>query len=857
MRGIYQRNTQVTRGEPMRQWLYAGPFEQDVSQLYISNYEVPLEPFLPIMREAERKARDCTPAEGHAVELFGQTERWVLKRSDPSEAKMTWARFGLYARFLSTYAYTKIVADKAGTYRFRLWAAGSIVVVVGGKEVLRHERLGRTEGEYLFEAELGEGANDLLIVLCNVHLHCSNSFMLIPESDGLATELPLLGASADRERLEADFTRFYLRQYILSGDNRLTLETEGSLAASDAWRFSIYPSNNGVKLSADPVWSGCGLPVDGRSQELCGCAELSSLGEYSLYIDYEAVDGLRIEGVRLTFYRIEFVECPQLASFAERKADLKSRYANDKTFIPPAYGREANRNGAFRELMKLALGGIPDAKVIGDAIAYIDGRYDCADFALHGLIRLYARHRNGVALPQELLASMKRCILEFKYWEDEPGRTMMFTRSENHEILFFSAEYLAGLLFPGENFANSGQNGLFHIQKGKAMTERWIKEKGTYGYTEWHSNTYYEEDLLALLNLYDFAESNSYLRILAKQLIDLTVFIIATHSHKGVMGTTHGRCYEETVIHPELEAMSHLNWLMFGAHKRLRADKLSIGAATLIDSGYEPDPALEAIANDDSELLTLTRMGLFPNEGLGGVNCSTYRTKDYMVSGLVESQAGRHGHQVQAGQVLLDGSLPVFVTCFDNKSESTRPSYWGGQYMMPKTIACRNVLAYVYRIEGPIGYTHCYFPFGQFDETREAGKWLFGRKGCAYVAVYSLKPCERTISGKFKNRELICYDKRNIWIIEAGSEAQHGSFDAFVHAVANARLFENGDEVDYVSPLAGELRLSWERTCMRDGEPILADNFPLIRNELAVSEYGSGLSELRLGGKKRILNFRI
>ncbi|MNO18167.1 hypothetical protein D3C76_78820 [compost metagenome] len=857
MRRTYESNALTTKGEPMRRWLYAGPFELDVSELYVTNYDVPLEPFLPFMREAERQARDCTPGEGHAMELFGQAEQWALKRSDPSEAKMTWARFGVFARFLATCAYTRIVANEAGTYRFRLWVAGSVVVFVGGKEVFRHERLGRTEGEFRFEAELGQGVNDLLIVLCNVHLHCSNSFMLIPESDGLATELTLLGESAERKRIESDFARFYLRQYVLSGEDRLLLETEGHLAASGAWRLSVYPSIKGVKLSTAPVWSDSRRFVDGRPQELCGCAELRSLGEYSLHIDYEAVDGSRIEGVRQTFYRIAFVDCPKTASFEERKSDLMRRYAGGEALTLSAYGTVAKRNGVYSELMKLALGAKPDEKAIEETIAYINGRYDCADFAMHGLIRLYARHRNGVALSQELLESMKRCILEFKYWEDEPGRTMMFTRSENHEILFFSAEYLAGLLFPGEHFANSGQNGLFHIQKGKVMAERWIKEKGTYGYMEWHSNTYYEEDLLALLNLYDFAESNSYLRILAKQLVDLTVFIIATHSHKGVMGTTHGRCYEETIIHPELEAMSHLNWLLFGVPKRLRADKLSIGAAALMDSGYVPDPELEVIANDDSEQLTLTRMGLFPHEGLGGVNCSTYRTKDYMVSGLVESQAGRHGHQVQAGQVLLDGSLPVFVTCFDNKSESARPSYWGGQYVMPKTIAYRNLLAYIYRIDSTIGFTHCYFPFGQFDETREEGKWLFGRKGCAYVAVYSLKPCERTISGKYKNRELLCYDKRNIWIIEAGSEAQYGSFDAFVQAVTNARLLEAGDEVVYISPLAGEFRLSWERTCLRDGEPILADNYPLIRNELANSEYGSGLAELRLGSKKQILNFKI
>lgn len=840
---------------PIREWIYAGPYEKEVSDLYLTNYEVPVEPYLSLMMEAERKVRDYCPTEGQPLELFGQTMHWAYKRTDPSETKITWARFGEYARLLVTYAYNRLNARRSGTYRFRLWLAGSVVVTINGKEVFRHEKVGRVEGEFRFEAELAQGVNHCLVMLSNVHLHCANSFMLVPEEAGdFEIGLPLLLDAASRDRVEADLPKFYIQKHVLQRGDEVVLGWEEPLECAGTWLFSIFASSKGEKLAEQPVHtSRFKSTADTKEISLCACSEFKTPGEYTLQIDYEHEDGRRIEGVCLTFHHVTFADLPAEGDFLERKRYLAQLYASSPNM------QRSKRDGVYFAFMKLQAGTdeAVDVQAVEETIRYINRRYDCADFAMHGLLRMYFRYRNSEALPPQLKEAMKQCILGFKYWEDEPGRSMMFTRSENHEILFFSAEYLAGLLFPAEMFTNSHQNGLFHIQKGRAMAERWIKQKGTYGFMEWHSNTYYEEDMLALLNLYDFAEENSYIRILTRHLLDLICLIIATHSYKGVMGTTHGRCYEDTVIHPELEAMSRINWLLFGNPQLLRDDRLSIGAAVLADSGYTPDPALEAIANSEDELYTLTRMGLFPNEGLGGVNCATYRTKDYMVSGLVESHKGRFGHQVQAGQVLLDGNVPVFVTCFDNKSESTRPSYWGGQYRMPKTIACKNVLAYIYKIDDEVGYTHCYFPAGQMDETLATGKWLFGRKRDAYVAVYSLKSYMKTGSGKYKDRELLCLEKRNIWLIEAGSRAQYGTFASFVQAVSQAKLVEREEDIAYESPSVGTMRLGWDETCTIGGKPALEGNFPLIRSRFAEGDYGSGVTYLQLGGRQKILNFNI
>ncbi|MFK7694327.1 hypothetical protein [Paenibacillus sp. HJGM_3] len=842
-----------SRNQPVREWIYAGPYDLDVSELYSTNYAVPVEPYLPLMEKAVQDMRDCRPTEGQSLNRFGQTLVWAYKRTDPSEPKMTWARYGQHARLLATYAYNRIIVNRSGTYRFQLWVAGSAVVTINGQEVFHKRQLGRVEGEFRFEAELSQGTNPCMVMLFNVHLHCTNSFMLVVEDTEFAVELPLQLDAATREAVEADLLKFYMVRHVLQRHDNVAVHLDEPLSQRGTWVFSIIEIDRGGKQADRSVReTRLSLAADQSEVGLCGCTELTAPGEYALQIDYEHEDGSRVEGVRLTFHYVSFIDRPAEADFPRRKQFLAELYASSQEM------KRSRLNGVYHEFMKLRMGKEVDVQAVEETIQFINSRYDCADFAMHGLLRMYFRYRNSETLPPHLKESMKQCILGFKYWEDEPGTSMMFTRSENHEILFYSAEYLAGLLFPAENFPNSNQNGLFHVQKGKAMAERWIKEKGTYGFMEWHSNTYYEEDMLALLNLYDFAEENSYIRILARQLLDLIGIIVATHSYKGVMGTTHGRCYEDTVIHPELESMGHINWLLFGGREWLRGDRLSIGAAALTDSSYSPDPYLEAIANSGEECHTLTRMGLFPHEGLGGVNCSTYRTKNYMVSGLVESHQGRFGHQVQAGQVLLDGSVPVFVTCFDNKSETTRPSYWGGQYRMPKTIAYKNVLAYIYKIDETAGYTHCYFPAKDMDEIFEAGKWIFGRKNDAYVALYSLKPYTKTKTGKYKDRELLCLEKRNIWLIEAGDRESYGSFEAFIQAVSTTGLTEQGEDILYCSPAAGPLQLGWEETCMAEGKPVPEPGgFPLIRNRYAEAAYGSGLTYLKLGGRQKILNFNM
>jgi hypothetical protein len=841
--------------KPLREWLYAGPFDQDVSNLYYDNYIVPVEPYLPMVGEACRIMKEVVPIEGETIAFMEQNSVWSYARSGPSEQNMTWARFGSHARLLVTYAYSRFIAPRPGYYRCHLWLYGTATLMLNGEAIFSHQRMGRVNEEFSMDLYLREGENECLLMLANVHLHCTNSFRLTIESEEIQAYAPLLLEKEGRRELEEDLGSFYLASPVVQGEQSITIQWDRPVASKGIFIFTVHQANKGTSKGII-MENASVLEGSQHALQLVSCKDLPAEGKYLITVDYRAEQfgesGL-ITGVTLQALYVDyFPEMVPQGNYKARKVYLLEQTASMQSAELPNHAL----SGIYLELAKLEAGvdNEVDVQAIRKTLSYINERYDCADFAMHGLLRIYYKHRADSRLPDALKEEMKACILGFKYWVDEAGKSLMFTRSENHEILFFSAEYLAGLLFPADNFTNSNQNGLFHALKGRLNAERWIKEKGMYGFTEWHSNAYYEKDLLAMVNLFDFAEENSPIRILARQLIDLILAFMSSHSYQGVMGTTHGRCYEESIIYPELESMRTMNWLLFGLPKILTR-KLSIGAVSFASSRYEPLPIWEQVAASKEPLFTRTRMGLFPASGTGGVNTSTFRTEHYMVSGLVESKKGEFSAQAQAGQILLDGGVPVFVSCFDNKSRTTRPSYWGGQYRMPKTIAYRNVLAYIYDIDSVAGYTHCYFPTKQFDQVEERNGWLFGQKGDAYVAVYSLKPYDQVTEGEYGGRELLCMDKQNIWLLEAGSVQEWGSFESFMQSTSDAYIEVLGEDLVYTSPSIGKLELGWERVCTVQGKPVLEDDYPLIDNPYAFGEYGCGITKLNLPGSKKMLNF--
>lgn len=190
-----------------------------------------------------------------------------------------------------------------------------------------------------------------------------------------------------------------------------------------------------------------------------------------------------------------------------------------------------------------------DLDVIDDAALAewtrrIDGWLDCADFDVLRLLTLWLGHRD--ALPERILAVVADRVLRFTYWYTDPHPAGVVDErwywSENHRLIFHTCERLAGQAFPDEAFAVTGMTGEEHQQRAEAALAAWFDEKARDGFSEWHSDAYYEKDLVPLVALAEHCDDPA-LAERAATFADLVLYDLALHSLRDNAGSTHGRSY--------------------------------------------------------------------------------------------------------------------------------------------------------------------------------------------------------------------------------------------------------------------------------------------------------------------------
>ncbi|MBL9207783.1 MAG: hypothetical protein JNN01_22055 [Opitutaceae bacterium] len=162
------------------------------------------------------------------------------------------------------------------------------------------------------------------------------------------------------------------------------------------------------------------------------------------------------------------------------------------------------------------------------------------DFLMAPLLRIGYRHRASVDAAS--WERIQRSILGFRYWMDQPGEDSRCYWSENHQILYASAEFLAGQLLPDSVFTRDGRSGREHCQSGRRRVLTWLEQRWSYGFAEWYSNVYYVEDIAPLCNLIDFSDDEE---IVTKSriILDLLLYDVATQSLRGSFVSTMGRAY--------------------------------------------------------------------------------------------------------------------------------------------------------------------------------------------------------------------------------------------------------------------------------------------------------------------------
>lgn len=179
---------------------------------------------------------------------------------------------------------------------------------------------------------------------------------------------------------------------------------------------------------------------------------------------------------------------------------------------------------------------------------------------------------------------IRRCVLGFRYWIDEPGDDVMWFFSENHALLFHACELLAGQCFPDESFGNSGETGEQHRLKAEERLKHWFERFFDEGLAEWNSNAYMPIDAVGLLYIYDMAESKT-LKQSAKRAMDMLFYYITLHAHHGRMMCTFGRSYEKELKGHYSAGTTSMCWIAYGIGN-INAYSISNVIYSLTD--YEP-----------------------------------------------------------------------------------------------------------------------------------------------------------------------------------------------------------------------------------------------------------------------------
>jgi hypothetical protein len=260
----------------------------------------------------------------------------------------------------------------------------------------------------------------------------------------------------------------------------------------------------------------------------------------------------------------------------------------------------------FKEIIDLEEGKPIQEKGLHDLIDFVNARYDCADFRMLVLIKTYRDYRH--LLSSETVDLLKQAILGFKYWMDEPGEDGMCFWSENHQIIFHTCEYLAGQIFLEDTFQNDQTKGKDHLEKARIKIRHWLKDRFTYGFIEWHSNTYYEEDIAPLVLLVEQAKDKDIV-IHAKMILDLLFLDMAQHTFQGYFVATSGRCYENQKKSGQNADVNDILKKAFGILKHpYNYERLS--TLFLLTKAYQVPEVIKHVARLEEKGIIKESMGL-------------------------------------------------------------------------------------------------------------------------------------------------------------------------------------------------------------------------------------------------------
>lgn len=507
-----------------------------------------------------------------------------------------------------------------------------------------------------------------------------------------------------------------------------------------------------------------------------------------------------------------------------------------------------------------------DPHDLRQALSMLRDRADCADFEAVGLLNLWHALPER-AWPARTRDQAREALLGFKYWIDQPGLDAMCYFTENHQLVFHTAELLAGEAFGGETFTNTGWTGAEHARHGRAMAMTWIRAKLAGGFSEFDSNAYLAINTLALTSLVELAAEPE-IRAGAEALLDKLLFTLAANSWHGIHGAAHGRSYAQTLRSSRFEETAPIMWALWGTGALNRA---VLPAACLARARRYRLPDLIRSVATGCEVPWWGRQVYqgqyqFTRDLLSRPYSSdlrVWKTADAMLSSVQDYRPGLPGLQEHIWGATLAPEVQVFATYpgASSDSPSARPNSWAGQRVLPRARQDRDTVLVSYPGARELP-THLWFPEPFLAETVRHGSWLAGRTGQGYVAVACAGGAAPVETGSTARQEWLPRGDGTAFVATVGCGERDGSFADFVRALAEPD-FGAGPGVTGVTWTARDgrrLALAGNRSFTIDGVPadIGADGRPDIGvhldNPACVMRFGAETLEASYGGHRMVLD---
>lgn len=466
----------------------------------------------------------------------------------------------------------------------------------------------------------------------------------------------------------------------------------------------------------------------------------------------------------------------------------------------------------FHVLARLATG-CPrpdDDELLMRDLDYIESCGDCADFLVIGFLRLL----NNYTVNHTVRERAEKVLLNFRYWMDEAGNDGMCFWSENHALMFYGAQHVAGGLFPTQTFTRSARTGAQQQEIGARRCWEWLQDIEQHGAEEFNSASYFPVTLVALLNLVDFAAPE--LARHAAEIADSLLRQLCLHVFDGSVISPQGRVYRD-VIYPYRQSTQSVLHMIHPALPRANTE--SMWNACLATTHYRfPDDLYELMQQTASRtytcgnarivlekrkdtLLTSVASPRGAEETLAWENiCFTEKpnTDSYLyVKSLNERfhgtnlfQPGVYGYQQHLWYAALSSRCVVFTNHPGSFADGggMRPDYWYGNGVFPALTQSQNKLATIYKIpeNHPVVFTHVFWPQCTFDEWEQNGAWLFGRVKNGMVGLWcsgALAPANQLLTGC----EYRCHETNTAYFCFTASIEECGNFENFkaqCHALA-------------------------------------------------------------------------